>query len=376
MRIGIRVSPRSSGGGRAFVENLCRELADVRGCDRVHTFVMGDLETSSFDLPDQIAVPVPADPLRRRLQGRRALTDAVAENPVDVLVAPGNEVSRVPGVPTLMWPLTVAPFEYAAMAELGSTLKERVRWRALRQAIRTAAKQADGFVFSSHYTRALYREGVPVVRGATTTVIPPASTVLADSRGSEIPGLPDEYLLFVSHLYPYKMVVEMIEGYALAHRSGVSQHLVIAGNAVNPSYSARIDETIRLLGVGDVVHLLGGVPQADLPALYQGAELFLFPSLSENAGSFAVIDAFTFGLPVLASGMSSVPEACQDAARYFDPRDPEQLSAEIRRVTSDPDVRADLARRSNARAGEYLGWRQIAEALVEFAHRVHRNVHP
>ena len=374
VRIGLRISPRSSGGGRAFVENLIPRLAEVEGCDEVYVFIMGDAKSSVFEVSNQIFVPVPANPLGRMLFGPRALARAVEKHPVDFLIAPGNEVSRVPGTPTLMWPLTVAPFEEAAMSELGRSAKERARWRFLRHSIRVAARNADGFIFSSHYARALYRESVPAVRDAFSTVIAPAATLPAGTKASPHPVMPEKYLLFVSHLYPYKMVVEMIEGFAIAQQRGLRHHLVIAGNRVNPAYAAQIDATIEALGIGEFIHLLGGVPQSELPALYMGADVFLFPSLSENAGSFAVIDAFTFGVPVLASCMSSIPEACQDAARYFDPRDPEHLANEILRLTGDPRLRDDLVRRSKVRAGEYHSWSEIAEGLVAFTQQVRQDV--
>jgi len=369
MRIGLRVSARSSGGGRAFVEKLSRELSIAEGCSGVQVFVMGIGGEGTFDVPNKVVVPVDADPIRRRVYGGKALAAAVAEHPVDVMVAPGTEVTPLDKLPTIMWPLTVAPFEVAAMETLATNLRQRARWNLLRQSIRLAAQHADGFVFSSHYARALYMQAVPTVGRSPHAVIPPAATVLPTTCEPFAGQLPDRYVLFVSHLYPYKMVVEMIEGFGLARAAGLEHHLVIAGGDVNRPYAGRIEEAVQRIGAGDTVHLLGSVSQTVLPSLYKGADLFLFPSVSENAGSFALIDAFKFGVPVLSSTLSSMPEACQDGARYFDPRDPDSLASELLRVTRTPGLLDRLASQSRARGAEYHGWNSIAAALVEFAVR-------
>ena len=352
--------------------NLARELTGILGADSVHTFVMGS--QGSYDVAGTVHVDVPNDPLRRRMAGGRALAMALDRCPVDVVVAPGTEISVVRQVPTVMWPLTVAPFEAPAMDQLGASLQQRGRWLTLRRAVSSAARRADGLVFSSHYARALHLAAIPQLRGTPSTVIPPAPSLRPVDAHTSVPqrSLPRPYLLFVSHLYPYKMVVEMVQGYALARKEGVQLDLVIVGAPVNAGYAHRVDEVIERLGLRGCVHLLGGVGQDTLPGLYRNADAFLFPSISENAGSFALIDAFVFGVPVIASSMSSMPEACQDAVRYFDPRSPEQLAEEIVRVVGSRGLRADLARRSARRGAEYGDWATIASSLVSFLESVVR----
>ena len=349
------------------MENLSRALSLADGCSGVQFFVMGHDDRTQFNIPNQVVVRVPTDPIRRRVLGAKALAAAVVEHPVDVMVAPGTEVTPIRQVMTIMWPLTVAPFEAAAMETLGAGPMQKARWSLLRRSISLATRHADGLVFSSHYARALYTKSVPRVGSLPSAVIPPAATIDPTIRQPFDGDLPERYLLFVSHLYPYKMVVEMIEGFALARGKGFDHHLVIAGNAVDRSYSKRIEHAVQRTGVAGTVHLVGSVSQRALPTLYEGADMFVFPSLSENAGSFALIDAFKFGLPVLSSGMSSMPEACQDGARYFDPRDPESLAAELLRATRTAGAMTRLASQSRARGEDYHGWDSIAKSLVDFS---------
>lgn len=366
MRIGIRVSPSTSGGGKAYIESLRDSLHAHPSVSSVTIFMLGAPTAKSISPESVVVVDIPSGAVARRLRGPRALAAAIVDNPVDVLLCPGNEATRVPGLPVVLWPMTVAPFEPAALAQLGSTRRARLRWSLVRRSVTSSIQTADAVVFSSHYARALHVENVTGLRDKPTAVIAPAHT-LPDERPSTSREIADPYLLFVSHLYPYKMVTEMITGYARAVRSGgIPHHLVIAGNPVDADYAARLRDVIRAEGVEGRVLLLGAVEQRRLPGLYQHADLFLFPSISENAGSFALIDAFTMGVPVLSSSTSSMPEACQDAVRYFDPRDPDQLASEIVYVLGDPAVHKDLARRSAARADAFPTWSDVGERLVEF----------
>lgn len=347
-----------------FVNNIVRALADAPGCSAVTLFSMGG--GTAYDVPGQVDVAVSTNPALRLLQEDKALSEAVSHNPIDVLLCPGTQISTVSGVPTVMWPLSVAPFEHAALARLGSSPKQRARWYLLRQATARATSRASGLVFSSFYAQALYRDHITAARSLPSKVIPPAASLAANASDLPLPALPERYVLLVSHLYPYKMVLETIEGFARARAQGVGHHLVIAGAATFPSYGERIRKLIRRSGLTDSIHLLGDVGPMHLPALYRRADLFVFPSISENAGSYALIDAFTFGCPVLSSSASSMPEACQDAARYFDPRAPAQLETELVRVLMDEGIRADLAARSTERGLALRDWDDIGRSAIEF----------
>jgi glycosyltransferase involved in cell wall biosynthesis len=120
------------------------------------------------------------------------------------------------------------------------------------------------------------------------------------------------------------------------------------------------------LKVGPRVRVLGFVPDADLAALYAGAEVFCFPSLMEGFG-FPVLEAMAQGTPVVTSRGTSTEELARDVAIVVDPRDPGAIATALERVLSDRGLRAELAERGRARAAEYT-WRRTAD-LVEHAYR-------
>lgn len=84
------------------------------------------------------------------------------------------------------------------------------------------------------------------------------------------------------------------------------------------------------------VHLLGYVPDTDLPSYYRAASVFVYPSLEEGFG-MPVLEAMACGTPVVSSTHPSLDEACGGAAIRVDPTDPEAIAAGIREALSRRD---------------------------------------
>jgi alpha-1,3-rhamnosyl/mannosyltransferase len=104
------------------------------------------------------------------------------------------------------------------------------------------------------------------------------------------------------------------------------------------------------------------VADADLPALYALADLFVQPSMIEGFG-LPVIEAMACGCPVVCSNTSSLPEVAGDAALLFDPSSTHDLAATLLRALSSVGLRQELAQRGRRRAAIFTWERAIAETL-------------
>ncbi len=143
--------------------------------------------------------------------------------------------------------------------------------------------------------------------------------------------------------------------------------LVIAGawDARYPEAQAACSRRWRPDPPAQLPIWLGPVPEADLPALYAAATVFVFPSLYEGFG-LPVLEAMACGTPVICSNTSSLPEvagAGQAAALLIDPLDTEALAAAIRRVLLTPDLRVALHEKGLARTREFTWTRTAAQTL-------------
>lgn len=173
------------------------------------------------------------------------------------------------------------------------------------------------------------------------------------------------YLLHVGTLQPRKNLLRLIEAFARVAAGRPELELVLAGSPGwgGEDYLGRA----RALGVGDRVRLIGYVDEAELPALYSGALVVVFPSLHEGFG-LPLVEAMACGAPVAAAGGSSLVEVAGDAAAFFDPRSTASIAACLAQMVDAPEERAQRARLGLSRAGHFT-WRRCAEATLDVLER-------
>jgi alpha-1,3-rhamnosyl/mannosyltransferase len=86
------------------------------------------------------------------------------------------------------------------------------------------------------------------------------------------------------------------------------------------------------------VRRIGYVDEADLPGLYAGALALAMPSLYEGFG-LPCLEAMASGVPVVASNISALPEACGGAAVLVDPHDPAEFAPALLAAAGDTELR-------------------------------------
>ncbi len=175
-------------------------------------------------------------------------------------------------------------------------------------------------------------------------------------------GIRRPYLLFVGNPKPHKNLDRVIQAYARAvELADFDAPLVCVGDRTAAQFKLR--QRAEQLGISDRLHLLGHVAQEALPALYQGATLFLYPTLYEGFG-LPVVEAMASGTPVLTSNTSALKEVAGGHAHLVDPLDCERMAKAIARLMTDDDYRATLAEKGTARAAEFR-WELCARHTLE-----------
>lgn len=236
--------------------------------------------------------------------------------------------------------------------------------RAIEQAVRRAALILTVSEFTRHEVAHFFQWPLERVWAAplagAAEFHPRAPDTLAPclARYGLVPG---GYSLFVGTIEPRKNIDRLLDAYSLLP-PGLRRRwpLILAGD--RGWRSAGIHARMAAAREEGWGRYLGFVPAADLPVLYAGARLFVYPSLYEGFG-LPVIEAMASGVPVVCSNAASLPEVAGAAAALCDPDDVEGLSRLLRRGLEDGPWRAEARDRGLAQAGQF-SWRRCAATTI------------
>lgn len=175
--------------------------------------------------------------------------------------------------------------------------------------------------------------------------------------------LQGRYILNVGTVEPRKNLSGLLKAFKLLRsRYGTDCRLLIAGGTGWRNSS--IYSTYNECGfTDDEVKFLGYVPDEDMPYLYAGAELFVFPSLYEGFG-LPPLEAMACGCPVITSNVSSLPEVVGDAGIMVAPDDTDGLAEAMARVLGDKDLMRQMSLRGLEQAGQF-SWERTARQMLD-----------
>ena len=177
-------------------------------------------------------------------------------------------------------------------------------------------------------------------------------------------GLEKPYILFVGKLTRRKNAEGLIRAYnILIRETNIPHKLILIGE--RGFLCKGIFQTIEELDLTEHVIFLGRRTHRELPLFYNGAAVFVFPTLYEGFG-LPPLEAMACGTPVVASNATSVPEVVGDAAVLVDPYRPEDIASGIYKCLTDSDLRADLIRRGIAQASKFTWERAAIQTLTAY----------
>lgn len=370
MRIGIEgkvLNPRAGGIGR-YAINLIRSLLELEGArgEGLELVLFTGPQTSPGSLAtlDREYVECRLRLKSSLLRSLLSIPTALARQPVDLF----HGLDHV-GIPLLSnrtrCVVTIHDVLPLQLPELFPPRHRLVVGAALRWVVARAARiivpsravrdSLAGFFPQAAARLAVIPEGceerfAPCDDGGKRAVVPHRY------------GLPERYILFVGTLEPRKNLVNLVRAFERLRASGErEQRLVLAGGRgwrCRPVFRA-----IRELGLEESVIFPGFVDDADLPELYRGAELFVYPSLHEGFG-LPILEAMGCGVPVICSGTSSMPEVAGDAALLVDPHDPQGIAEAMARLLRDAGLRSSLREKGLRRARGFT-WQAAAQSTLD-----------
>ena len=355
-----------AGGVKQYIMELTRALAETAGpertvraylCNPAHRELLPGVETACMPSGSRLYWDHWLAPQRLR-----------RDRP-DVVLCPKNVVPlglRLPALVTihdlLYFPLRSMPgfkeYRLADVAYMRLMIPRSVRkarW-VLADSDRTRRDVLDVFNPPEDRVSVVSLGVSPTFRQLDETQV---------GRTLERLGVVRPYVFYSGHLSSRKNVSALVRAMGLL-KQRIPHQLVITGRGrtSEPGFAAALQRS----GLGNRFIRLGLVKSQDLVALYNGADVFVYPSRYEGFG-LPLLEAMACGCPVVTTTGGSLPEVAGDAALLCDPDDIETMAAHIESATTDPAVRGQLIDCGRRRTAEFT-WQRTAQRVWECAEAV------
>ena len=368
MRIGLMLrSADEKGGIGVYTRNITRELIAAGKDHEFVLFYRNPRNTGSFEGSERVRELLVEAP-GKLLWDQVAIPRACRRERVDVLFNPKFSVPLISPCPTAM-----------VLHGAGWFIPEVRRfWTPAQLAYARLmmplyCRRAAAVLSVSEITTRVFNEALGLPAGKIETVyLAPGrgfhkveeSAALARVR--EKYGLPESFILTLSGYDrgPRKNIDIILEAFRQC-RSRTAQKLVVAGKDCE-RFRSEIDPGDPT--IWDDVVFPGWVDQADLPAVYSQAAVFLYPSNME-AFPIPVTEALACGVPIVTSNAYGLREVAGEAAILVDPQDPSQVAQALTDLLGDSALREKMAARSLERAAAFT-WDRCAGRTLEILESV------
>ena len=174
----------------------------------------------------------------------------------------------------------------------------------------------------------------------------------------------EPYFLTISSAVRYHCLKELIVAYEklCECRNNIPKYLIISKN-LDSKYYNEISEMIDASSYSEKIILLEDIDSEKISLLYKNASLYIFSSYCEVFG-LTNLEAMQYGIPVLTSNKSALPEICGSAAIYFDPHDPNDIKNKIIELYSNNNLKQKMITNGYRQIKKY-SWEKTFEKTLK-----------
>lgn len=354
----LSVNPQHS-GSKTYMLNLLEELFRLANPDYFYFVICNKHNVKIFNIFESETVQVIKFPSIIKNRFLRVLFEQLylplwlKHNGIDLLFAARNVLPILATCPSVISVLSMhlnykylkMPFYQRVYGNylLRASAKRAAAVLAISEfSAKTYAKQFE-FPLEKMYVSHLGFKGIENIRPINNHIV-------------------DEYLLFVSTLFPHKNVPFLLRIFELVQRKHPLLKLIIVGGDYENMRASLIDQADQL-GISANVDFRGEISDEELMKLYANARLFVFPSLIEGFG-LTVLEAMAHSVPVIASNRTSIPEVVGDAGIILNPEDETVWANTIIELLENDPLRHELAEKGRIRARNFT-WRNTAKIVHE-----------
>ncbi len=177
----------------------------------------------------------------------------------------------------------------------------------------------------------------------------------------------DPYIFFLGNTDPKKNTPRVLRAYDIyLQRSEEKLPMLIAD--LDEAFIDKILENENLTGIKKKLRFPGYIANSDLPALYNAASVFLYPSLRESFG-IPMLEAMACGTPLIAGNTSAMPEIAGEGALLVNPFSENDIAEKLLTLEKDPKLHQKQVNYGLERVKQF-SWKHSAEALLKVYQQV------
>ena len=169
------------------------------------------------------------------------------------------------------------------------------------------------------------------------------------------------YVFHQGSPFPHKNIENLVLAFQILKKDYPGLSLVLAGK--KEYYFEQLETWINQNNYGQDVQILGFVEDRMSKWLFQNAECYVLPSLSEGF-SIPGLEAMMYDLPLASSGASCLPEVYGDAALYFDPNDPKDIAKTVAKILDSEEIKKDLIKKGANQLKKY-SWQKMTKEILD-----------
>lgn len=368
LSIGIDASRIRSGGGKAhMIGFLPAGNPTAYGISKVHLWSYKGLLDVLPDAPWLIKHNPPAlerSLFRQAWWQARSLPKEVKRCGCDLLFA-ADAATTCGFHPSVVMSQDMLSYEPGQMSHYGWTMK-RLRLILIGYLQTRALKRADAAIFLTQYAANVIQGHAGPLQKYKVIPHGIAAAFRQNTAMGDWPTDPARPIrcIYVSNAAMYKHQWEVVRAVGLLRKRAINISLLLVGGGAGLAQKMTVDAIAEVDPQRRFIEQKAFVPNAEIPKLLAGSDIFVFASSCENL-PITLLEGMAGGLPIACSDRGPMPEVLADGGVYFNPEDPNSIASAIEKLITDRDLRMKTARRAEE-ISESFTWERCADETWEY----------
>lgn len=252
---------------------------------------------------------------------------------------------------------------YARAGKLPEWL-HALRMVGYRLLFKSGNRRAQKIIVPSNFVAQDLEDYLPSTSGKIAVIYeasePPLKTA-SKPPDFQFPISNFQFLLHAGSPFPHKNIKRLVKAFEKLKDKHPDLKLVLAGK--KEFYFNELEHWLDNRKYSEDVIITGFIPDAELKWLYENAECYVLPSLSEGFG-LPGLEAMAHGCPLVSSSATCLPEIYGEAAVYFDPNSMSDMAEKVDSVLSSEKLRAALVTKGKKQLQKY-SWVKMSQEIAD-----------